>query len=273
MSRINPRQEKILKLVTEKGFVSTDGLVEALGVTPQTIRRDINDLCERRLLTRFHGGAGPATSTENNPYGERKNLFSKAKQDIAQQVAAQVHDGASLFINIGTTTEAVTEALLQHRDLRIVTNNLNVARIAAQNETFEICCAGGMVRNRDGGIVGHSVTEYMRQFRMDFGIVGVSGIDADGTLLDFDARETETAKVIFGNSEQVFLVADHSKFGRRAMIRFGSLRDVDCLFTDIPIPDEYKGAVDHAGLSLHVANKDHASDRANDRGNQRPTAV
>ena len=146
---------------------------------------DINYLCERNLLTRFHGGAGRMTSTENNPYPERKQLHHENKRDIGRALAPHIHDGASLFINIGTTTEAVMEALLAHKNLRIVTNNLNVATIASRNESFEICVAGGIVRNREGGIVGHSTTDYMAQFRLDYGIVGVSGIDEDGSPSGF----------------------------------------------------------------------------------------
>lgn len=253
MDGLSRRQQSILDLVDEHGFVSTEGLVDAFGVTPQTIRRDINDLCDRNLLTRFHGGAGKNISTENNPYTERKKLFPTSKTQIGRLVAGHIHDGASLFINIGTTTEAVMEALLDHKNLRIVTNNLNVARIAAENESFEVCVAGGIVRNRDGGIVGHSVTDYMAQFRLDFGIVGVSGIAEDGSLLDFDARETETAKVIFRNSERTLLVADHSKFGRRAMIRFGSFADIDALFTDVTPEDPYASAIHNEGTEVYVS--------------------
>lgn len=257
MESLTQRQMSILEMVDAQGFVSTEGLVEALGVTPQTIRRDINDLCERNLLTRFHGGAGKNISTENNPYTERKNLHPVNKREIGKLVATHIHDGASLFINIGTTTEAVMEALLNHKNLRIVTNNLNVARIAAQNESFEVCVAGGIVRNRDGGIVGQSVTDYMAQFRLDFGVVGVSGIDEDGSLLDFDARETETAKVIFRNAQRIFLAADHSKFGRRAMIRFGSFSDIDALFTDAKPEDPYHCAITAEGTEVFVTARDH----------------
>jgi len=253
LDSLNRRQVSILELVNTHGFMSTEGLVETFGVTPQTIRRDINDLCERNLLTRFHGGAGKAVSTENNPYSERKGLFHESKMKIARMVADHVRDDASLFINIGTTTETVMEALLNHRNLRIVTNNLNVARIAAQNESFEICIAGGIVRNRDGGIVGQSVTDFMTQFRVDLGIVGVSGVDGDGSLLDFDTRKTETAKVIFRNAQKIFLVADHSKFGRRAMIRFGSFADIDDLFTDVMPEDPYRASILSEGTQIHVA--------------------
>jgi DeoR family glycerol-3-phosphate regulon repressor len=227
--------------------------VETFGVTPQTIRRDINQLCERNLLQRFHGGAGRPVSTENEPYTERKHSFSTGKRHIGKLVADSIHDGASLFINIGTTTEAVAEALLVRKNLRVVTNNLHVAEILSGNSTFQVSIAGGFLRNRDGGIIGHTATEFMSQFRLDFGVIGVSGIDADGSLLDFDSRETQTARAIIKNSGKVLLVADHTKFGRRAMIRFGSFDDVHELYTDAEPDEPYASALRAADVEVRIA--------------------
>ncbi len=253
MDTLSERQTSILSLVEEQGFVATEHLVATFGVTPQTIRRDINQLCERNLLQRFHGGAGPPVSTRNEPYPERQRAFPVNKRRIGELVAENVHDGASLFLNIGTTTEAVAQALLRRNNLRVVTNNLNVAQILSKNASFEISLACGLVRKLDGGIVGQEATEYMSRFRMDFGIIGVSGIDPDGSLLDFDSRETETAREIIKNSGKSLLVADHSKFGRRAMVRFGDLKDVDELYTDENVPDEFSAILEDADVKVHVA--------------------
>lgn len=247
------RQRDILTLIEERGFVATEQLVETFGVTPQTIRRDINHLCDKRLLQRFHGGAARANSTENEPYPERRRAFQASKKKIGEGVAQNIPDGASLFINIGTTTEAVSEALLRRQNLRVVTNNLNVARILSANPTFEILLAGGELRARDGGIVGHSAAKFVSQFRLDFGIIGVSGIEQDGSLLDFDARETEISQLIMQHSERVFLVADQSKFGRRAMIRFGSISDVDELYTDATPEQPYLSRLDSSHVTIRVA--------------------
>lgn len=252
MGDLSPRQTSILELVEDHGFVATERLVETFGVTPQTIRRDINQLCEQNLLQRFHGGAGRPVSTENEPYTERKHSFSLGKRRIGELIAQSIHDGASLFINIGTTTEAVAEALLVRENLRVVTNNLHVAEILSGNPSFEISIAGGVVRNRDGGIVGHTATEFMSQFRMDFGIIGVSGIDEDGSLLDFDSRETQTARAIIKNADKILLAADHTKFGRKAMIRFGSFDDVDEIYTDAKPDAPYMNALKAADVAIHV---------------------
>ena len=217
------RQEKIAQMVRSQGFLTIEFLADQFGVTPQTIRRDINRLDKEGLLRRYHGGAGMTPSTENVAYTKRKVLHLREKQQIAQMVAAKIPDHASLFINIGTTTEEIARALCNHRGLKVITNNLNVATIMSGNRHFEVIVAGGMVRNRDGGIIGPLTIDFIQQFRVDYGIIGISGIDMDGTLLDFDYREVRAARAIIDNSRKVFLATDHTKFGRNAMVRLGSI--------------------------------------------------
>jgi len=249
----NARQERILALVRRRGFVSIEALARHFEVTPQTIRRDINQLCELQLLRRYHGGAGLPSSVENMAYQTRQVLWLREKQAIARRCAEQIPDDASLFINIGTTTEEVAKALMNHRGLRVITNNLNVASIMSSNPEFEVIVAGGLVRARDRGIVGEAAMDLIGQFKLDYGIIGISGIDADGTLLDFDYREVRVARAIMENSRRVFLVADHTKFGRNAMVRLGHVGQLDAVFTDRPPPAELIGVMEAKGVSVQVA--------------------
>ena len=250
---VRRRHEEITRIVGEKGFVTIDELARRFGVTPQTVRRDINALSRDGRLARFHGGAGWVSSTENVDYAERRVLCLTEKRNIARLLARQIPDKASLFINIGTTTEAVAGALAGHRGLRIITNNLNVAAMLGRNEAFEIIVAGGLIRHRDGGIVGEATVDFIGQFKVDYGIIGISGIDADGTLLDFDYREVRAARAIIDNSRKVFLAADHTKFGRNAMVRLGGIDEIDALFTDRSPPAALREILAAAGVRVHVA--------------------
>lgn len=201
-------------------------------VTPQTIRRDINQLAEGGLLRRYHGGAAYDSSIENTAYAMRADQMRDEKQRIAEAIAAQIPDHASLFINIGTTTESIARALLGHNQLKIITNNLHVASILSGKEDFEVLLAGGNVR-RDGGVVGQACVDFINQFKVDYALVGISGIDEeDGSLLDFDYQEVRVSQAIIANARQVILAADSSKFGRNAMVRLGSIALIDCLVTD-----------------------------------------
>jgi DeoR family glycerol-3-phosphate regulon repressor len=256
LSSTGERRRDIVDLVKRQGFASIEALAQQFRVTPQTIRRDINELCERGTLRRYHGGAGlTASSTENLAYAERQVLCLQEKRRIARLVAAHAPDHASLFINIGTTNEEIARALLGHQGLSIVTNNLNVAATLAANDGFRVIVAGGLVRTRDRGIVGEATMDFMRQFKVDIGIIGISGIDTDGALLDFDYREVRVAQTIIANSRRLFLACDHTKFGRSAMVRLGSIEQIHELFTDCPPAPAYRDLLAASDVVLHVASE------------------
>jgi DeoR family glycerol-3-phosphate regulon repressor len=230
------RHDAIIELVKQQGYVSTEELVAQFSVSPQTIRRDLNDLAEQNMIMRHHGGAALPSSSVNTPWHDRKATQTAEKERIAHRVASEIPNGATLFIDIGTTPEAVAHALLDHQDLRVVTNNLNVATTLMAKEDFRIILAGGELRSRDGGIIGEATLDFISQFRLDYGILGISGVDGDGSLLEFDYHEVRTKRAIIDNSRHVMLVVDHSKFGRNAMVNLGSISLVDAVYTDVMPP-------------------------------------
>ena len=246
----NPRQQGMLDTVREAGAVTVEALAERFGVTLQTVRRDVKLLSDAGLLARFHGGVRqPASTTENIAYRQRQTLHDEAKRAIARAVARAVPDGCSLILNIGTTTEAIARELLQHQGLRVITNNLNVAAILSDNPDCEVIVAGGLVRSRDRGIIGEATVEFIAQFRVDIGVIGISGIESDGTLRDFDYREVKVAQAVIRASRQVWLAADHSKFNRPAMVEVGRLDQVDTLFTDCAPPPAFAALLADAGVA------------------------
>lgn len=255
---LSSRRRRILELTRQRGFVSIEALADNFSVTPQTIRRDINALCAQDLLRRYHGGAGLPSSVENEPYPTRRVRQLAEKRKIGELVADAVPDRASLFVNIGTTTEAVARALVRREGLRVITNNLNVAATLSDNPGYEVIVAGGLVRSRDRGIVGEAAIDLIRQFKVDIGIIGISGIDPDGSLLDFDYREVRVAQAIIENSRAVYLVADHTKFGRNALVRLGSLEQIDTLFTDRAPPPEMMERLREAKVEVRFPQEDEA---------------
>jgi len=252
-STLNQRQQQIMDMVQRQGFVSIEPLAKHFDVTAQTIRRDINFLCDGDMLQRYHGGAGLPTSAANVAYSTRQDQHHTEKQNIAAVAAAQIPDHASLFINIGTTNEEVARALMGHQGLRIITNNLNVAHLMSAKRDFEVIVASGVVRSEDRGVVGEATMDFISQFKVDIGIIGISGIDEDGTLLDFDYREVRVSQTIIKHSRRVFLVTDHTKFGRNAMVRLGGIGEVSAVFTDRPPPPEIADIAAAAGTTIHIA--------------------
>lgn len=227
------RQAEILDIAKAEGRVQVDDLAARFSVTPQTIRKDLNDLCEVRALTRIHGGALYPSGTENVRYEARRSIAAAEKQAIGRAAASLIPDKASLFINIGTTTEAVGEALLDHHELMVITNNINVANRLRVYPAIEVVIAGGVVRGSDGGIVGEAAVDFIRQFKVDYAVIGASAIDEDGALLDFDFREVKVAQAIIANARHVILVADSTKFERTAPVRIGHLSQVHTFITDV----------------------------------------
>ena len=250
----NPRQLLLLQEVRTLQSATVEQLARLLGVTLQTVRRDVQRLAEAGLLTRFHGGVRvPGSTVENLAHNQRETVHAEGKARIARAVAHEVPNDCSLILNIGTTTEAIAKALRHHRGLRVITNNLNVAAILSSNPECEVIVAGGVVRARDRGIVGEAAVDFIRQFRVDIALIGISAIEADGSLRDFDYREVKVAQTIIAQAREVWLAADHSKFNRPAMVQVAQLEQIDRLFTDVPPPEPFPRLLQDAQVLCTVA--------------------
>jgi DeoR family transcriptional regulator, glycerol-3-phosphate regulon repressor len=250
----NPRQLTLLSVVQSQGSVTVEQLADQLGVTLQTVRRDVQRLADEGLLARFHGGVRvPGSTVENIAHQQRENLNAQGKARIARSVASKVPNGCSLVLNIGTTTEAIARALLQHTDLRVITNNLNVATILSANVHCEVIVVGGVVRSRDKGIVGEAAIDFIRQFKVDIALIGISGIESDGTLRDYDYREVKVSQAIIAHAREVWVAADSSKFNRPAMVEVAHVSQIDRLFTDATPPEPFHRLLADAQVHCEIA--------------------
>ena len=247
------RQPEILEIARRTGKVTVDGLADHFDVTLQTIRRDLTELADSGALARVHGGAVMPSGTMNIGYEERRGLNDAAKLAIARACAAAIPEDASIFLNIGTSTEAVARELRQHRNIMVVTNNINVANILISNPDCEIIVAGGTLRRSDGGLIGNLTVQTIRQFKFDVAVIGCSAMDHDGDLLDFDIHEVSVSQTIIEQARKTFLVADHSKFQRRAPARIASLAAIDTVFTDERLPGDLPALCNDWGTKIVVA--------------------
>ena len=239
-------------MARREGRVTVDGLVSYFGVTPQTIRRDLTELAGAGQLERVHGGAILPSTTANIGYGERRQLNQSSKVDIARACAAEIPNDCSVFLNIGTTTEAVAAELLQHEGLLVVTNNLNIAVILSANPNVDVVVTGGNLRRADGGLVGDLAKNTIRQFRFDFAVIGCSALHETGDILDFDFQEVGVSQAILKRSDQISLVADASKFDRKAPAKIASLTEIDTFFSDAPPPRACSEVCAQAGTRVQV---------------------
>ncbi len=259
------RHQEILSSARRVGRVMVEDLARDLDVTPQTIRRDLSELCDAGLLARVHGGAILVTGKSNLGYDARRTIAETEKDAIGRLCADTIPNNCSLFINIGTTTEAVARALLDHRDLMAITNNMNVANILAENENCEVVVAGGVLRRSDGGLVGEATADFFRQFKVDHAIIGASAIDEDGWLMDYDYREVRVAQSIIANARSTLLVADMSKFTRSAPVRIAHLGDLHGFFTDRSPPAHIAEMCAAKNVRLAIADEEQVTTPKDDQ--------
>ena len=250
------RQAEIADLVRERGVLTVDALAEHFGLTTQTIRRDLNTLCDHGLARRRHGGIESSVKSENLTYESRQILARGAKEAIAREVARHIANGSSLAFSVGTTPQIVAETLLTHDSLRVFTNNLNIAMLSCGNPTFEVNIVGGRLRNSDRDILGPGMESFLSSYMVDVGIYGVAGVAEDGTLLDFHEEEVRARRLIRENSRETFLVLDHTKFERSAHVRGGNIGEATKVFCDARPPENILKILAKSGAELVVCGRE-----------------
>lgn len=248
------RREKIMAFVQERGAVSVGALAEALDVSMQTIRRDIDELCEVENLRRVHGRVELAKDALNTPFDERTGTNFSAKQAIGEAAARLIPDGATLFISIGSTPLAVARALRGRTGLTVITNNLSAAMALSEEVTNRIIIPGGELRLPDRDMLGDEVVSFFGRYRAEFGVFGTAGVASDGRLLEFHSAEVRASERIRLNSQKSILVIDQSKFGRIAPALGPNITDIDHVVLDRRPGAEFDALVDTLGEKLLLAN-------------------
>ncbi|TCK98925.1 DeoR family transcriptional regulator [Shimia isoporae] len=227
------RERDILEIARTQGKVTVEALAAHFDVTVQTIRRDLTQLANAGLLERVHGGAMLPSGVRNIAYEERRRVNAEAKDAMAAQAAKSIPNGSAVFVNIGTSTEALAQALLGHDGLLVVTNNLNVARILSANERCEVLLTGGRPRAEDGGLVGPVAAQMVSGFAFDYAVLGCSALSEDAEAFDFDIDEITVSQTAVARASEVWLLADQSKYQRHAPVRIAGPEAFDRLYTDV----------------------------------------
>ncbi len=247
---VESRQDAILGLLRTQERVRTDDLAAHFDVSIQTIRSDLRDLSKAGLVDRTRGGARWVISASNRDYGERRKLNADRKQKIGALAALLIPDNCSVTLNIGTTTEQVARALGNHRDLVVLSNNINIINTMMGTNSKELILVGGAVRQSDGAIVGEDAVEFISRFKVDFAVIGASALDGDGSVLDYDVREVSVARAILRNARTRLLVCDSSKFERTAPVRICDISELDYLITDTAPPQRFIAAARKAETEI-----------------------
>jgi DeoR/GlpR family transcriptional regulator of sugar metabolism len=234
----NPRHDRLICLVHERGYMNHDELAEILEVSIQTVRRDIRKLSELGMVSRHHGGVGrPASSVTNISFEQREATYVHEKSMIARRIVDYIPNGSTIFITIGTSVEHIARVLVERQDLRIITNSLRVASLLYKNTSFEVVLPGGTLRPVNGGIVGPDTVSFVEGFRADYLITSVGAVENDGSLLEYYINEATVTRAMMAHSRHILLAIDHSKFASTAAVKIGNITPAMSVFTDRPLPD------------------------------------
>jgi DeoR/GlpR family transcriptional regulator of sugar metabolism len=234
------RQELILDAVRTTGGARVSELVERLGVSDMTVRRDIEVLATRGLVTRVHGGATAAGSSVEEPgFAAKSGLHTAAKHAIAAAAAALIEPGASVALSAGTTTHAVASALLTVPRLTVVTNSLRVAEVLHESprDDLTVVLTGGE-RTPSDALVGPVAVAALRQLHVDWLLMGVHGMDAEAGFTTPNLVEAETNRALVASARRVAVVADNSKWGVVGLSTIATLDEVDVVVTDVGLEED-----------------------------------
>jgi DeoR family glycerol-3-phosphate regulon repressor len=264
------RQARIAEIVERIGFVSVAEVAATLGVSGMTIRRDLERLEVRGLLTRTHGGAmamaversdtagrsdsaarGETYDAEEPAFERRRRRNATAKARIARAAAGLVGAGETVALDVGTSTLALAEELVARDDLRVFTNNLRAA-IALTRSRSPVYLLGGQLRGAELAVVGPAATAQVNDYYFDRVFLGVSGVTEAG-YFDYALEDSEMKRAFIARARQVIVLCDGSKFDHRALARICALGDAGMIVTDRAPPAHLRRAFDQARVELLVA--------------------
>jgi DeoR family glycerol-3-phosphate regulon repressor len=249
------RHRAILEAVSLGGQARVLDLAKRLGVSDETIRRDLKDLTAEGLVQKTHGGVMLPEPLGEPRFDRRMSQEAAAKKAIARVAAAQVRDGDAILLDTGSTTAYLARALRGHRNLLVVTNSVDIARTLATRNGNRVYMAGGELRADDGAALGVSATSFVQQFRVRLCFLSIGAIDLDDGLMDFHLEEAEFSRVAMRRAERTIIVADHTKFGRRALVSVCPLSSVQTLITDEPLRPPFQERLRRAEATTLMAGR------------------
>jgi DeoR family fructose operon transcriptional repressor len=247
------RKDQILELITRKGRITVDELIEKFKVSGATIRRDLEFLERQGLITRAHGGAMSKSRVSLEPdFLEEKEKFLEEKKRIGQEAVKLIEEGEVIFLEASTTVLELARNLKDKRNLTVVTNSLDIACELEENRGIDLILIGGNLKRRTHALIGSLAETTLSQMRLDKAFVGISALDISYGITMPTIEEAKTRKDIIKASNKVVALCDHSKFGKQNFAYVGPLESIDILITDKEIPDEMRKEVERKGVEVRT---------------------
>lgn len=224
------RHTRIRDLLSTSGQVSVERIVTELGVSRETIRRDLVELAARGEIRRVHGGA--VLTCDEPPIAVRHATRVREKRAIARKVASLVESGQTIFMDAGSTMNLVAEALATRTGLTIVTNAVDVAARFASRPGNDVHLLGGRFDAQIGCTNGSGTIAEIGRYQPHMVILSPVGIDAKAGASSFEMEEAEIARAMCANARRIVIAADHSKIGVRSRVAWCPADRIDLLVTD-----------------------------------------
>ncbi|RWC48371.1 DeoR/GlpR family DNA-binding transcription regulator [Mesorhizobium sp.] len=250
------RHGEILRLVQEEGTVTIASLADRLGVSLETVRRDVKPLTGDGSVLKMHGAIGLPSMIGEAPFERRMRENADAKRVIARMVAATIRDGESIMLDTGTTTSFLARELLGHRRLTVVTNSSDIARTLATINGNKVYMAGGELRSDSGAAFGASAIDFVSRFSVSHAIISTGAIDAVMGVMDYDLEEAEFARMVLSRGQRSLVITDHSKFGRLGLVQVCGFDSFSELATDRSPPHDITATLAQAGARLSIAGEE-----------------
>jgi DeoR family transcriptional regulator, aga operon transcriptional repressor len=247
------RVAAVLEALASEGTVDVTALVERLGVSAATVRRDLQLLEQQRMLARTHGGAVAHDVLYELPLRYKAARHQVEKRRIAGEAATRVADGAVVGLTGGTTTTEVARAILDRRGITVVTNALNIAGELAIRADLRLVVTGGTARSESYELVGPVAEQALERLNLDVAFVGVDGISLEAGLTTHHEIEAHTNRTMIERARLVVVVADSSKLGRVAFAQICPPDAVDELITDEGAPEATIRELTEAGVAVTIA--------------------
>lgn len=245
------RQEAIVERARGKGRVEVASLASALGVSLETVRRDLGALEKQGMLRRTHGGAVPVERVRFEPeVSERQSECVAEKARIAEAALEFVPERGTVALDAGTTTAALAELLPGGRELTVLTNCLPIASTLALNPTVKVVISGGRVRARTLAAVDDAAARFLEEFSPEVAFLGANGVSAGRGLTTPHEAEAAAKRAFVRGAGRVVALADHTKVGRDHFVRFARPEEVDVLITDTGLDEAAADELERSGMEV-----------------------
>ena len=251
--QFTPRQTEIMLAARRDGAASISALAASLGVSLETVRRDIRPLVDDGHLVKMHGAIQLPDHGREAPFDRRMRENAAEKRRIAYHIAASIRDGDSIMLDTGTTTSILARELSARRELTIVTNSSDIARTLATVNGNKVFMAGGELHGDNGAAFGRTAIDFIARFRVRHAIISIGAVDGALGPMDYLLEEAEFARMALQCGERRIIATDHTKFGRAALVKVCGFGDFDLLVSDRPPPAEIADAIDAAGATWEAA--------------------